>query len=224
MSNCYTRCCFALYITSAECSLLREAIALAEFLETHPDTQTIAEHWLSLSARFRSDFQPTGEEVFSGFLAIFSDSDFPTFGTDFAFEVQDDGMIRVFASADQFEPDAVAGLLHRIITQSLPVAVTWSYDSDRYQPDAFGCGGFLIDSAGIHWIATSVVQDTTYFAPKQVIAIRTRDEGLLFWNAKSGFGSLEAADVFTESQACGTDLPLAGDQPEWLILPACLWA
>ena len=29
MSNCYTHSCFVLYITAAECGLLREAIALA---------------------------------------------------------------------------------------------------------------------------------------------------------------------------------------------------
>jgi hypothetical protein len=103
------------------------------------------QHWLGLSEAFRTIFPPTGEDVISGFFAIFPDGNFPTFGTDFAFEEQDDGMFRVFATADQFEPDAVAALLHRTITQSLPVAVTWSYDSDRHQPDAFGGGGFMID-------------------------------------------------------------------------------
>ena len=41
---------------------------------------------------------------------------------------------------------------------------------------------------------------------------------------KTRFGSLETADVYTESQAEGTDLPIANDQPEWLALPASLSA
>ena len=222
MSNCYTHSCFVLHITADECGLLREAVALAQFVEDQPDAETIIQRWLGLSEAFRMIFPPTGEEVISGFLAIFPDCDFPTFGTDFAFDEQDDGSVRVFATADQFEPDAVAALLHRIITQSLPVAATWSYDSDRHQPDAFGGGGFMIDGAGIHWIETSKVHDTVHFAPKLVIATRDPEEGLLFWNSKDGFGTLDTADVFTESQALSTDLPIADDQPEWLALPACL--
>ena len=80
----------------------------------------------------------------------------------------------------------------------------------------------MIDGAGIHWIETSKVHDTVHFAPKLVIATRDPEEGLLFWNSRTGFGSLDIADVFTESQALSTDLPIADDQPEWLALPACL--
>lgn len=222
MSNCYTHSCFVLNVTAFEADLLREAIALAEFLGCNPEADDIAEHWHGLSETFRTVFQPTGEEVISGFLALFPDCDFPTFETDFTFEVQDDDRVRVFATADQFEPDAVAELLHRTITQSLPVMVTWSYDSDRHLPDVFGGGGFMIDAAGIHWVGTSLVHDKHHFAPKLVIAMRDDEEGLLFWNSKDGFGSLEAADVYTEEQALKTDLPIADDQPEWLALPSCL--
>jgi len=136
MSNCYTHSCFVLHITAAESGLLREAIALAQYIEDQPDAEAIIQHWLGLSEAFRTIFPPTGEEVVSGFLAIFPDCDFPTFGTDFSFEQQADGIVRVFATADQFEPDAVAVLLHRTITQSLPVAVTWSVRTvTRHQPD-----------------------------------------------------------------------------------------
>jgi hypothetical protein len=224
MSNCYTHSCFVLTVTAAEAALLREAIAFAHFLDGNPESDDIAEHWSALSDSFRSIFPPSGEEVVSGFLAVFPDCDFPTFATDFAFEEQEDGTSRVFATADQFEPDAVAALLHRIITRSLPVMVTWSYDSDRHLPDAFGGGGFMIDAAGVHWTSTSVVHDTQFFAPKLVIAMRDDEEGLLFWNAETGFGSLETAEVYTEQEALKTDLPIADDQPEWLALPSCLLA
>ena len=132
MSNCYTHSCFVLWITAAESALLREAIGFAEFLDEEAETEAIAEHWLGLSETFRAAFPPVDDDPVSGFLAIYPDSGFPTFGTSFAFDEQDDGTIQVFATADQFEPDAVTGLLHRSITQSLPVMVTWSYDSDRY--------------------------------------------------------------------------------------------
>ena len=48
------------------------------------------------------------------------------------------------------------------------------------------------------------------------------DEGLLFWNENDGFGSLEAARVYTEEQARDVDLPIADNQPEWLALPSSL--
>ena len=221
MSNCYTHSCFVLWITAAEYALVREAIGFVEFLDEEPEAEVVTEHWLGLSETFRAAFPSVDDDPVSGFLAIFPDSGFPTFGTSFAFEEQDDATIRLFATADQFEPDAVAGLLHRTITQSLPVMVSWSYDSDRHHPDAFG-GGFMIDTAGIHWIGTSMVHDKTHFAPKLVIAMRDGEEGLLFWNNNTGFGPLETADVYTESQAQGADLPIADDQPEWLALPASL--
>lgn len=222
MSNCYTNSCFVLTVTSAEADLLCEAIAFAEFLEEEPADDAIAEHWHGLSDAFRTLFAPADENPISGFLTLFPDADYPTFGTSFSFDEEDDGRVRVFATAEQFEPDAVAALLHRTVKQSLPVRVTWSYDSDRHQPDAFGGGGFMIDAAGIHWISTSMVHDKHRFSPKLVIAMRDEEEGLLFWNDRYGFGTLEAADIYTEEQALKTDLPIADDQPEWLALPSRL--
>lgn len=222
MSNCYTHSCFVLTVTAAEAELLREAIALADFLDSNPEADDIAEHWCGLSGTFHTLFAPVGENPISGFFAIFPDGDYPTFGTAFSFDEQNDGTVRVFATAEQFEPDAVAALLHRTVKQSLPVRATWSYDSDRHHPDAFGGGGFLIDTVGIHWIGTSMVHDKHHFSPKLVIAMRDEEEGLPFWNDREGFGSLEVADVYTEEQALNTDLPIADDQPEWLALPFCL--
>lgn len=186
MSNCYTNSCFALTVTTAEAGLLREAIALADFLDSKPEEDDIAARWHGLSETFRTLFAPIGEAEISGFLAIFPDGDYPTFGTSFSFDAHNDGAVRVFATTEQFEPDAVAELLHRTIIQSLAVGVTWAYDSDRHHPDAFGGGGFLIDAAGIHWIGTSMVHDKHRFSPKLVIAMRDTEEGLLFWNDRDG--------------------------------------
>jgi len=224
MSNCYTNACFVLTVTAAEADLMREAIALADILDSNPEADDIAEYWRGLSGTFRTLFAPVDENPISGFLAIFPDADYPTFGTSFSFDEENDGRVRVFATAEQFEPDAVAELLHRAITHSLSVRVTWSFDSDRHHPDAFGGGGFMIDAAGIHWIGTSMVHDKHRFSPKLVIAMRDEEEGLLFWNDRDGFGSLESADVYTKEQALNTDLSIADDQPEWLALPSSLSA
>lgn len=224
MSNCYTNSCFAFIVTAAEAALLREAIELAADLEDEPDPPAIAELWQHQSDRFRTLFAAIGDNPISGFLTLFPDADYPTFGTTFSFDEQNDTTVRVFGTADQFEPDAVAELFRRVIAQSLPVRVTWSFDSDRHHPDAFGGGGFLIDTAGVHWIGTSLVHDRGWFSPKLVIAMRDKEEGLLFWNDNQGFGSLETAQVYTEEQALKTDLPIADDQPEWLALPSSLTA
>lgn len=178
MSNCYTNSCFAFTVTAAEAALLREAIALAEFLEDEPEAQAIADHWQDLSGGFRTLFAPIDDNPISGFLALFPDADYPTFGTSFSFDEHNDSTVQVFGKAEQFEPDAVAELLHRVITQSLPVRVTWSFDSDRHHPDAFGGGGFLIDAAGVHWVGTSMIHDKNHFATRYVLTIRDDEEGL----------------------------------------------
>ena len=159
----------------------------------------------------------------SGFLALFPDADYPTFGTSFSFDEHNDSTVQVFGKAEQFEPDAVAELLHRVITQSLPVRVTWSFDSDRHHPDAFGGGGFLIDAAGVHWVGTSMIHDKNHFATRYVLTIRDDEEGLLFWNDRHGFGPLEEARVYTDDEAKSADVVIAADQPEWLALPSSLW-
>ena len=222
MSNCYTNSCFAFTVTAAEAALLREAIALAEFLEDEPEAQAIADHWQDLSGGFRTLFAPIDDNPISGFLALFPDADYPTFGTSFSFDEHNDSTVQVFGKAEQFEPDAVAELLHRVITQSLPVRVTWSFDSDRHHPDAFGGGGFLIDAAGVHWVGTSMIHDKNHFATRYVLTIRDDEEGLLFWNDRHGFGPLEEARVYTDDEAKSADVVIAADQPEWLALPAPL--
>jgi hypothetical protein len=223
MSNCYTNSCFAFTVTAAEAALLREAIALAEFLEDEPEAQAIADHWQDLSGGFRTLFAPIDDNPISGFLALFPDADYPTFGTSFSFDEHNDSTVQVFGKAEQFEPDAVAELLHRVITQSLPVRVTWSFDSDRHHPDAFGGGGFLIDAAGVHWVGTSMIHDKNHFATRYVLTIRDDEEGLLFWNDRHGFGPLEEARVYTDDEAKSADVVIAADQPEWLALPSSLW-
>ena len=223
MSNCYTNSCFAFTVTAAEAALLREAIALAEFLEDEPEAQAIADHWQDLSGGFRTLFAPIDDNQISGFLALFPDADYPTFGTSFSFDEHNDSTVQVFGKAEQFEPDAVAELLHRVITQSLPVRVTWSFDSDRHHPDAFGGGGFLIDAAGVHWVGTSMIHDKNHFATRYVLTIRDDEEGLLFWNDRHGFGPLEEARVYTDDEAKSADVVIAADQPEWLALPSSLW-
>lgn len=223
MSNCYTHCCFAITITPGEADLLREAIAFAELLEWEPEDDAIVEQWNGLSEAFRTLFVAIDDNPISGFLAIFPDCDYPTFGTRFSFDEESDGGVRVFAHAEQFEPDAVAELLRRTIHQSLPISVTWSFDSDRHQPDAFGGGGFLIDAAGVHWIGTSMVHDKKHFATKYVLTMRDDEEGLLFWNDTDGFGPLEEARVFTEDEAKSAATVIAVTQPEWLELPKGLF-
>lgn len=219
MSNCYTNCCFAMEVTPGEAALLREALALAEFLEDEPDAAATAERWGELSDDFRATFAPLDDDPVSGFLAIFPDRDYPTFGSDFAFEDQADGLVGVLVTSEQFEPDAVAALLQRTITASLPVAASWSYDSDRHRVGAFGGGAFRIDEAGIHWIETNKAHESDHFVARFVLTTRDAEEGLLFWNNAAGFGPLASADIFTDAEAKMLGTVITGDEPEWIELP-----
>lgn len=224
MSNCYTHCCFAMNLTPEEAAHLREAIALASFMEDEPDAAVLTEHWQGLSREFRELFAPVDDNPVSGFLTLFPDSDFPTFGTDFVFDEGDDGTILVVAKAEQFEPDAVAALLHRVVTVSLPIVATWSFDCDRHEVDAFGGGAFRIDGTRVHWLSTSEAFDTNRFASRLVLTTRDEDEGLLFWNNEKGFGPLEDAHIYTEAEADALGTVIANNAPEWLELPRRLFA
>lgn len=55
-----------------------------------------------------------------------------------------------------------------------------------------------------------------------VLTTRDHVHGLSFWNNDYGFGPLFNATVFSEAEAAEYDMPIAGDGPEWLAMPAPL--
>lgn len=217
MSNCYTECCFSITVTPEEAALLQAALDFHYHLESEPEDPDA--DWLNAPEELRLAFpaeDPT--KPLSGFLSIFPDPDWPLLGATFTFEPTEDGNVTVTAHGEDFEPDPVASLLSKTITQSLPIAVTWATYSDRHSPDHATGGGFRIDHAGIHWRSASDVFRNDQFAPRLVLATLDPDGGLLFWSAETGFGDLHNATVYSEAEA-ETVTVIANDEPAWLQLP-----
>lgn len=218
MSNCYIQTAFTFILTAPEAILLRAAIAACDFAMEERQADDTATFWADLPQTFRDLFPPINDDLLSGFIAIFSDPQWPCLDTNFTFSEKEEGHVVVFGSSDQFSSDAVAAVLEKVVTTSLPIIITYAMHDDKYRPDAFGGGGFIIGKTGTNWVHTSDLHDLAKFSPRLVIQTNT-PEGSLFWNETNGFGDLESATTFTEEEAGKYNLPIANDQPEWVQLP-----
>lgn len=230
MANHFTKASFTLAVTPAEADVLRQIDDAIEALDdTSLDPDQRAARFAALGPGFEAAFPPTDEEPFSGFLEIFPDPDCPRLG--FTVQVDpagDDETVGVWIHGDQVDIEAAAALIQAAARSTLPFAFEYALDCGRMRPGEFG-GGFVVireddiefasSARGLEEALTRRVGE-----PENGMIIATRDaeEGLLFWNSKTGFGSLETATVFSEAEAANYDLPIANDQPEWLAMPAPL--
>lgn len=220
MTNIYIKTAFSFTLNAAETSRLRVAMKIQQLLDSDAAETEIHSHWQGTPDDFRNRFPtPTASDPIGGFLAIFSDIDFPVFDADFVIDEPDEnGNCRINVTADQFDPTTIANLLKAILDPDSSLYATWSESADRYRPDHFSGGGFRIENGTTHWITASDVRDETKFAPRFVLTIRDPEDGLLFWNTNDGFGSLESATTFLERDAKNVTI-IANDEPEWLRLP-----
>jgi hypothetical protein len=160
---------------------------LPQFLEGEPEAQAIAQHWLGPVGRRSAPSlrRPTITRS-RGFFALFPDADLSHLRDRASPSTSiDDSTVQVFAKADQFEPDAVAALLHRTITQSLPVAVNLVLTTaTAIIPTPFGGGGFH-DRCRQACTGSGPARSTTKTTSpaRYVLAMRDDEEGLLFWNS-----------------------------------------
>ena len=115
MANSYLKTAFAIIVAAAEAELVLAAQTTAHALYDDEIDETSARvaHFQSLGDAFARAFPPTGDDPFSGFLALFDDADYPSFGGDFEISpFQNDPERReLYFGGEQVELDAVARLL-----------------------------------------------------------------------------------------------------------------
>lgn len=225
MSNVYTKTSFAFVLQAAEASLLREALVLAAALDGSPSDEEMVQAWDITSQTFKDRFPPRSpDEPLSGFLAIFSDPDFPSFDAMIIVPPDDGGEgYEIAITSDQFDPETIANLLVAIVETNATITATWAETADRKRPDHFSGGGFRIEGGRIHWLVAASVRQPECFAPLFVLTTRDDEAGLLFWNETDGFGDLASATTFSEEEAKNQPAIIANDEPEWLRLPSAAY-
>ncbi|MDE8650595.1 hypothetical protein [Novosphingobium album (ex Liu et al. 2023)] len=230
MANHFTKASFMLAVTPAEAEVLRLIAEAVDILgEAGIEPAGRAARFAALGPAFAATFPPSADNPFDGFLGLFPDPDYPRLG--FTLQVDAPGAgdtIRVWIHGDQVDIETAAALIQATAKSALPFGFEYALDCDRMRPGEFGGGFVVIREDDIEYggsargLEAALARRPDEAENGLVIAMRDPEEGLLFWNSADGFGALETATVYSETEASNLDLPIADDQPEWLALPAPL--
>lgn len=140
MADTYVQGSFAFTCSNAEMALIEEGFqASADLMDDCEPFEP--------SPEFLAIFPPVDTaDRWSGFRAIFSDPDFPSFGVDFeggnSPEALDVCTICIFSATD-FQPEPVANLIHRCCRETLSkgaIGFEWAYSCSKPLVDQFGGG------------------------------------------------------------------------------------
>lgn len=230
MANHFVKASFTLRITQGEVGVLRQienALAIFEDVDLNPGER--AARFAALGDDFAAYFPPSEADPFDGFLGLFSDPDFPCLGCTLQVDPPGDGdSVAVWIHGDQVDIEATAALIQAAAKSALPFGFEYALDCDRMRPGEFGGGYVVIRTDEIEFggsargLERALSRRGDMAGHGSVLTIRDAEEGLLFWNSDSGFGSLARATVYSEAEAANCDVPIAADQPEWLAMPAPL--
>lgn len=225
MANHFIKASFTLSVTAAEAEVLRrveDALAIIE-IEADLDRDEQERRYDALGGRFGTCFPKTEADVFATFRDIFSDPDHPRLGFSMSIEpTGPDGNCSVWIHGDQIDVEVAANLIQAAAPSTLPFGFEYSLDCDRLRVGEFGGGFVAIFDDGVEYgTSAQGLEEALARRARQpdrglVIAMSSDDGGLLFWNARAGFGPLGDATFFSEAEADNYDLPIADNQPEWL--------
>lgn len=230
MANHFVKASFVLIVADAEADILRridDAVEIVATPDLGRDEQLAG--YQSLGEGFAACFPPSEAEVFGGFLAIFSDPDYPRLGFVLQVDPPDgSGVCQVWLHGDQVDIETAAALLQAVARSALPFGFEYALDCDRMRPGEFGGGYVVVRADDIEFAGSGRLLERAIARNQHdgidgyVLVTRNLDAGLLFWNNEDGFGPLAGATVFSEAEAAKFDVPIADDQPEWLAMPAPL--
>jgi len=148
---------------------------------------------------------------------MLSDPSWPHLSARFAVNERDGAPGKIVeVTGDTLDPWEIASLLRLLAPSATPFSFGYAHTASRDRYDAYG-GGYI--EVRRDKLVEMVERHENTDDRHRVIAMIDPDHGLLFWNNLDGFGSLEAASVFTEREAANFDLPIAAHKPEWLALP-----
>ncbi len=230
MANHFVKASFVLAVTDPEAEVFRDVETAAGILD---DTALSPEERLAaydvLGEPFRACFPPSEADPFGGFLAIFSDPDYPRLGFSIAVDPADgSGQRKVWIRGEQVDVETAALLIQAAARSALPFGFEYALDCDRLRPGEFGGGHVVIREDALEFAGSGRALERAIARGQHdgvdgyVLTVRDPEAGLLFWNSDTGFGALAGATVFSEAEAVKANMPIAADAPEWLAMPAPL--
>ena len=149
MSNNYLKAAFVLDVTADEAGMLRHVNEALTALDVPSSDRSEAE-FVALGPDFAAMFPSDEEEPFAGFLNLFNDPDYPTFGCSIDVDPTGlDGKAEVYVGGDQIELEAIAELIFRCCKSALPFGFEYALDCDRLRPGEFGGGYVAVTADGI---------------------------------------------------------------------------
>lgn len=133
MANHFVKASFLLVVTDAEAEVLRRVHEAIEIIgDLGLERAEREAQYRSLGEGFAACFPPTEAEVFGGFLAIFSDPDYPRLGFSLQVDPPDgSGGCQVWLHGDQVDIEAAAALIHAVARTALPFGFEYALDCDR---------------------------------------------------------------------------------------------
>src|SRR3546814_4005982 len=121
MANHFVKASFVLTVTDAEAEVFRDIDEAAEIVrdsDVEQDRRVAA--YSARSDAFRSCFPPAEADAFGGFLAIFSDPDYPRLGFSLQVDPSDgSGNCKVWLYGDQVDVETARSEEHTSELQSL---------------------------------------------------------------------------------------------------------
>src|SRR3546814_6303466 len=127
---------------------LDEAAEIVRDSDVEQDRRVAA--YSARSDAFRSCFPPAEADAFGGFLAIFSDPDYPRLGFSLQVDPSDgSGNCKVWLYGDQGDVETAALLIQTVARSALPFGFEYALDCDRLRPGAFGGGSVVIREDGL---------------------------------------------------------------------------
>src|SRR3546814_9094012 len=121
---------------------LDEAAEIVRDSDVEQDRRVAA--YSARSDAFRSCFPPAEADAFGGFLAIFSDPDYPRLGFSLQVDPSDgSGNCKVWLYGDQVDVETAALLIQTVARSALPFGFEYALDCDRLRPGEFG-GGYVV--------------------------------------------------------------------------------
>lgn len=144
MADSYVQGSFAFTCTHAEMALIEEAFQASCDLESGGTPTEPTPEFLAAFPLVKSD------DPWSGFLAIFPDPDFPTFGVNFeggnSLERPEISTV-IFYSTTNFQPDPLAALIQHCCQTTLyeaPIGFEWACSCSKARIGEFGGGACAI--------------------------------------------------------------------------------
>ena len=230
MANSYTKAAFHLLVSAEEAAMLRLAERAVDILDTNGADEDLALGYDSLGTAFRALFPPKGASMFESFLELFDDWSFPYLDCRIDLDEPDaNGKVMAFFHGDQFGVEPVAKLIRIACPSALPCGFAWSSDCDRLQAGEFGGGAVVITADGIDWHSTTGILNHALSRAENphdgldgyVLAVRSPEGDIAYWNNTDGLGALSSATVFHGNEAAGVN-PLRFEDADWMALPAPL--